>query len=1453
MSQEIIFTTLPHKKIEIDGKKFLQLSVFTSIKLETDKDTKLSTYANILEWSEIIKNSNFKFKLSNGKELDAVLKREQIDTELYKTIFHKNIKVDDFKEEDFSTKKFFSVPILHVQDFILDTYLQTAILNPKKLVSADHFIDDKKFAAVSGLQLNKTEIDKSEKDKSATVIVPAKKLMLKEKDVSKSVVKDLKKNKFIRFSPTMNPKKDFVQLRQFHRIDTLFSKRPTFKINKPTFEYHDIMAVLNSYPQIMRKVGLILDFLIEYDTSIPSKGSIKIVPDALNLDETKAVVSIPATAYEITSKGFYVSDKPDSIFKQGFVKINTDQFSVVQIDADGAALKTVNMAETKIQQVAKFYELRSGMRLEQKKKVKKKKGKFTAVPKMNLVSEIQTVEPPEDEGLPYMRTAGIAIAKNGMAEYLFKSSKLNLSLQTNFKKAQVKDISVKKDFVFEGTPLMTQLRIKEPEVVLYSNEIIQGYRMDIAYKEDANKWYSLHQKQDSYSWYDESNTAHPIDNIDADEGFIQLAVSQDPDDEDEVFVSETMARWEGWSLSVHKPGYAINEANDYKPKAGEIQKDFVHKSKAAENKKYAFDADMEFRINAKSKAVKGSLPKLRFGKDYHIRIRTVDVAGNSVALDAQSESPELTKRKNIRYMRYEPLLSPITLAGNELKDGEFLEHMVIRSNFDQTATQYEDSHILNGKPLDEFSQRYLLPPKNSQLMAETHAKLEKAFEANPAATQAVYKLITDHEGLYQQKEKNKERIYKPSEVEIMYLPDPMAAGVSLFVAEGYAHTHTQEFTAKMFSFFSNSEINPNNTNAEIPADWYKAGVIRIRLEEGDSATKWDSNKRIFTVFLPKGQRTRIKISTFWREKDFKELAALWNIIKQKSPANKAELEQLAKAGQNWMLSPAREMELVHAVQQPVDKPKIDTILSDKEYNETIATLHTKFDIHGESTEKVSYHAKWTDPVDDGISVNIKEKDHSDIIANIPVYYHDDKITLGTVPENVKIIKPNIRFTQRSKDQFKINPQPGASKMNQLYKPQISLLNTFKKGKKVSNLSLVNRLQLDILEPKLNLILNVNLRLMPLAHHFGDTKHHWVDYRIVAASRYREYFDKLLATDKDLKTTRGSDWVNKVNILSSAQPKPPEIDYIIPTFEWKKSKSSTSLTHQRLGGGLRVFIKRPWYSSGIDEKLAVIIPASKGKSYSGLYTHWGVDPILISKKPSGVSPLENDFRYGPFIDKNLTYPDQDGVKATAIAYPVHFDEERQLWYSDIAINTGNMYFPFIKLALARHQEHSVRKDNTDVCLSSVVSSKMMQLMPDRKSSIRYISGKKNHIKVQIEGSIYNERTVLENSSSIRISFFDQDNSQPLNVVIDPEKRQSILDESSVEIAISSRNNVTNNKFKVIKEIQLPQKYATKAYKILIEELEHGPNKMRLDKLYQSRLGKSSETDRLIYADVFVVNE
>ena len=1514
MSQEIIFTTLPHRRETIEGNDVLKVSVFVSVKLSTPKDTTLAQFEDILNWPQKVLDADLKFRLNDGTVLDAVLQETMIDPELFKNIFHPGIKVDDFKEEDLSGKRINSFPAAHIQNFLFQSFKKEAVIAPKQKVTPEKFVDETSLGAISRVSLDLQSVRRATVP-GQRVKTPAMHLMMNRGVQDDQRLRQaIQQNKFVRFERQMNPKDDFTQLRKFHHTDRT-ERRVRIQLKKPTFEFHDVLSVITSYPQLMRKLGIVLDFILPYSKSIPDRGTIRLVPNSLIFEEEGTTVSTPATAYEITANGFYIGDKANSVFKQGFVKINTDEFTVVQIDADGAALKTSNMAENKVHQIARYYEVRSEL----------------AVSRVLKEKELEEADPPEEEGLPFMRSAGIAITKNGMAGHLFSRINANLEIRRNFNavspvKFEVRPKGIAANIQPSGvtpaqmqqpeaeaaqaqqvkagvtqaqpqqvttgvTPIqaqqlkagaahpqrqvkaVTELKLRLPDQALYSDDVIQGYQMDVAYESNPDQWYSLHRKQDEYTWFDESNNPHPVAGIEPDEGCIQLGVAEDTEDPDDVFVSETLARWEGWSLSVRKPGYAINESDDYELKPGEtIKKDFVNTNKTVEARKYQFDGDLGFRVNAQSKAVPGSLPKLRFGKDYRIRIRAVDLAGNSVPPGSQPESPDQTVRKNIRYLRYEPLGSPIVFIGNELRDGEFLESMVIRSNFDQTANEYENSHPVGGKTFEDYSLRYLLPPKNSQQMAETHGMFEKAF-GNPEQAREIYAIITSHEELYDREEKTKEKIYQSGEVEIGYLPDPMAAGVALFLSDGYEHTHTQVFEPRMFSFFSNQEITPGNTDSvPKPDDWYHAGHIRIRLEEGEQQVKWDASDRQLTVYMPKGLRTRIRFSTFWREKDLTGLAAIWRMITEESPANMKEVRSLAFSGQHWMVSPSREIELVHALQQPLDAPVINQLLPDRDFGETIAAIHIQLNVHGESTEKVELQSRWTEKLDDGISVSIKDKEGRNSIADIRVNYQDDVITKGTVPQPAVLVRPNIqnlqaipykKFKLQTQSEFEKDPQPASLRIGKIYQAQAVSFRKFEQERKSAPATIVNQVRFDVREHQFSLMKQLALRIKPLVQQFGDTKHRWVDYKLVAASRYREYFDKILAANPTLTTSRESEWKERVNIPSSARPKSPEIDYVVPTFEWRKSQTSDAVRHQRVGGGLRIFLKRPWYSSGDDEMLAVILPNPQSKptvtamlpsGYSEHYTNWGIDPLLYAVQPAGYSPLPSDFRMNPVIDDDLQYPDRGTAKALAVAYPVHFDQDRQTWFCDLSVNPGNMYFPFIRLVLARYQPYSVRKEEEDVCLSPVVTADFIQLMPERQTTVVFKKDDSNsRFTVTVEGSIYNERLAsYGNYNFLRISFQDNTIAQPIFGTVSNGSNDEDLTEEGVEVRIGARN-IENNRYTVSNEFRLPRKYKDEPFQIIIEEYERGPNKIAgLSAEYQGRLEQSEETDRLIYADVFNIN-
>jgi hypothetical protein len=75
-------------------------------------------------------------------------------------------------------------------------------------------------------------------------------------------------------------------------------------------------------------------------------------------------------------------------------------------------------------------------------------------------------------------------------------------------------------------------------------------------------------------------------------------------------------------------------------------------------------------------------------------------------------------------------------------------------------------------------------------------------------------------------------------------------------------------------------------------------------------------------------------------------------------------------------------------------------------------------------------------------------------------------------------------------------------------------------------------------------------------------------------------------------------------------------YAVPTFGWERSGDSNLIASRRRGHGLRLFLDRPWYSSGEGELLGVVIwPRSLSDEdrprLKGSISQAGADPVFVS--------------------------------------------------------------------------------------------------------------------------------------------------------------------------------------------------------------------------------------------------
>ena len=261
------------------------------------------------------------------------------------------------------------------------------------------------------------------------------------------------------------------------------------------------------------------------------------------------------------------------------------------------------------------------------------------------------------------------------------------------------------------------------------------------------------------------------------------------------------------------------------------------------------------------------------------------------------------------------------------------------------------------------------------------------------------------------------------------------------------------------------------------------------------------------------------------------------------------------------------------------------------------------------------------------------------------------------------------------------------------------------------------------------------------HEFGDTKYRSVSYQCIATTRFREYFPPEITSDLTKITQSGPE--SQIDILSSARPAAPLVLYAIPVFDWSRTSAPDgSQVRFRKGGGVRVYLERPWFSSGDGELLAVILvdeadyPPSD--DYRPFITQWGNDPVwYFDQTPRTSAPVVANFSRAVVFDTGLRLDEVD-PSVIAVGHSVEFDCDRGLWFCDIQIDAGQAYSPLARLALARYQPHSL----PGVELSRVVLADFVPLFPDRTVTVNPVQGDSNSFTITVEGLTFSGGNLIE---------------------------------------------------------------------------------------------------------------
>jgi hypothetical protein len=175
----------------------------------------------------------------------------------------------------------------------------------------------------------------------------------------------------------------------------------------------------------------------------------------------------------------------------------------------------------------------------------------------------------------------------------------------------------------------------------------------------------------------------------------------------------------------------------------------------------------------------------------------------------------------------------------------------------------------------------------------------------------------------------------------------------------------------------------------------------------------------------------------------------------------------------------------------------------------------------------------------------------------------------------------------------------------------------------------------------------------------------------------------------------------------------------------------------------------------------------------------------------------------------------------VGYGTTYDKGRKLWYADIEMSPGNVYVPFVRLALVRYQPYSV----TNAHISPVHLTDFIQLLPDRTASVVVNA---NNLTIHVTG-VFCDECYSKVTTTLEVARGNiSDDTLKWEPVNDPQLNNGFVGKTHIGNHVYSCTGVVN----------LPPKKDGERYRVVIKETEQ----------YFTENNRSTSY-RLVYADAF----
>jgi hypothetical protein len=824
----------------------------------------------------------------------------------------------------------------------------------------------------------------------------------------------------------------------------------------------------------------------------------------------------------------------------------------------------------------------------------------------------------------------------------------------------------------------------------YAEDLIVGHHIEIGVGPDQY-WFGLGHRQVRYLVDRPGQT--PLRFTAIDEAPVTAVGRQaEANDPSQLLISDVIMRWDGWSLGIPRPGKLLLQADPTNASVDDAPGRPEDAPLTLETTKTDVSAEGE----------EGRLPPLRYGQLYSVRGRAVDVTGGAPSWEGAAATAIAP------YLRFDPAPTPLVLPppSTSLTRGESARMVVVRSN------------PRSGELPTVKSSRTLAPPRSTIDTALLHGWLDNPDTKAPDADKYALFARLDGAEVRHEGPTPDGPTREPVALVVDWLPDPFSTHTRIGLLDP-----TGEEVDHRFVSFVPPGTESDSGLAQL-GSWQSAALLVEGVSVGAFPTMAQSEQvtpqQIVTIGLPPAASARVALRPSPRE----QVLALHGLVDWDAPYTFEETVQRVRDGLLPQLTPTTYVDMVHAVRQPLVDPAFEDLedAATRGAGEKDVTLAVPLTVHADSTSRVTVYASWVEQVDAGPQL---------VTAGIT------KPTTRTVPLT-RVVESSIDLDHAGEASSIV--VQGLVPLPDLRRVDITLT-------AVATSRFVPEFREVLTIPGTGTLppgvdresVAVLFKTSPLV--LGT------DYRFVAdgAGWKVVLLNGMSLTDDDLfvEGVKGTVLATSapsvpVIVRSAVRPEPPKVLYAIPAFAVAEpERDDNGALHAGRGANrLRLYLERPWWTSGTGEQLAVIVNTGtnlssdpQGTSAAAkLVTLYGADPALT---PGGYPLHKQDLISGTLVAGTL---DEPGTSATytARAHPVLYDAERDLYYTEIQLRP-QLAGTFVRLAVARYQPYVTDQVSN---LSRIVTMDPVQLLPPRELTVK--RRKNSHydkIVVDVSGSVH----------------------------------------------------------------------------------------------------------------------